>query len=214
MKVRLTATIAVAAIAVVAVPASARAARLAVSNACPVSGTKVGLAGSGFTPGATVRFGEDVSGRAVADAAGNIHATFTAAHVATLSPRRLRVTAHEAAHPRIAAGARFRVIRDVLLTNAPLQGAPRGKTTWVFVGFPARSPIYGHYRYRGRTVKNYRFGKPTGPCGTLTVRARRVPVPASRLHAGRWTIQLDQRRRYRTRGPKRIIPFRVFRRAM
>jgi hypothetical protein len=213
MKVRLTATIGAAVVAVVAAPASAHAARIALSNACPVSGAKVALAGSGFTPGATVRFGADVSGRTVADAAGNIRATFTAAHVATISPRRLRVTARDSAHPRIAAGARFRVIRDVLLTNAPLQGAPRGKTTWIFVGFPARRPIYGHYRYRGRTVKNYRFGRPHGACGTLTVRARRVPVPASRLHAGRWTIQLDQRRHFRTTGPKRIIPFRVFRRA-
>jgi len=67
------------------------------------------------------------------------------------------------------------------------------------------------YWKRGRTVKNYRFGMPAGPCGTLTVRARRVPVPAALLHSGTWTLQLDQRRHFRTTGPKRVIPFRVFR---
>ena len=215
MKVRLAATIAAAAVvAAVDAPASADAATLALSSPCPVSGAKVTLTGSGFTPGATVRFGQDVAGRTVADAAGKIAGTFTAAHVATLSPRTFRVTAREPAHRSVAAARRFRVIRDLLLTNAPLQGAPRGKTTWVFVGFRPGTAIYGHYRYRGRTVKNYRFGRPAGPCGTLTVRARRVPVAAGRLHAGTWTVQLDQRRHVRTRGPKRVIPFRVFRRTL
>jgi hypothetical protein len=209
MKARLVALI--AAPVALAVPASAGAAGIAVSSACPVSGAKVALSGSGFTPGATVRFGDDVSGRTVADAAGNIAASFTAAHVTTVSPRAFRVTATDGANPAIAAAAQFRVIRDSLLTNAPLGGAPRGKTTWVFVGFPARTAIYGHYRFRGRTVKNYRFGTPTGPCGTLTVRARRVPVSPALLHSGTWTLQLDQRRQFRTTGPKRVIPFRVFR---
>ena len=158
-----------------------------------------------------MRFGDDVSGSTVADAAGNIATTFTAARVTTVSPRAFRVTATDGANPAIAVAARFRVIRDSLLTNAPLGGAPRGKTTWVFVGFPAGTAIYGHYRFGGRTVKNYRFGMPAGPCGTLTVRARRVPVPAARLHSGTWTLQLDQRRHFRTTGPKRVIPFRVFR---
>jgi hypothetical protein len=195
----------------VVLPASAEAAAIAVSNACPVSGAKFAVSGSGFTPGATVRFGDDVSGSTVADAAGNIAATFTAARVRTVSPRAFRITATDGANPAIAAAARFRVIRDSLLTNAPLGGAPRGKTTWVFVGFAAGTAIYGHYRFGGRTMKDYRFGTPTGPCGTLTVRARRVPVPAARLHSGTWTLQLDQRPHFRTTGPKRVIPFRLFR---
>jgi hypothetical protein len=214
MKVQPAAAIAASAIAIVAAPASADAASVALSNPCPVSGAKLRLTGSGFTPRATVRFGDDVSGGTVADAAGNIAATFTAPHVATLSPGAFRVTAREPAHPSVAAARRFRVIRDLLLTNAPLRGAPRGKTTWVFVGFPGTTAIYGHYRHGGRTVKNYRFGRPAGPCGMLTVRARRVPVPASRLHPGAWTVQLDQRRHFRASGPKRVIPFRVFRRAL
>ena len=61
----------------------------------------------------------------------------------------------------------------MFVTNAPLSGRPRQKTTWHFSGFPSGTAIYGHYRSHGRTIKNYRFGKPTGPCGTLTVRARR-----------------------------------------
>ena len=62
-----------------------------------------------------------------------------------------------------------------------------------------------------RQVKNYRFGKPTGPCGTLSVRARRVPVSSSSLHSGTWTLQLDQRRHYQRSGARRVIRFRLFR---
>jgi hypothetical protein len=61
-------------------------------------------------------------------------------------------------------------------------------------------------------VKNYRFGRATGPCGTLTVRARRVPVSTSRLRTGTWRLQLDNRRTYRrTATPRRVVRFRIFR---
>jgi hypothetical protein len=59
--------------------------------------------------------------------------------------------------------------------------------------------------------KEYRFGKAAGPCGTLTVRARRVPIAAGRLHSGTWTLQLDQRRHYQRSGARRVIRFRLFR---
>ena len=104
MKARLVALI--AAPVALAVPATAGAAGIAVSSACPVSGAKVALSGSGFTPGATVRFGDDVSGSTVADAAGNIAATFTAARVTTVAPRAFRVTATDGANPAIAVAAR------------------------------------------------------------------------------------------------------------
>jgi hypothetical protein len=59
---------------------------------------------------------------------------------------------------------------------------------------------------------NFRFGRAQGPCGTLTVRARRVPVAASRLRTGVYRLQLDTRRTYdRTTSPRRVVRFRVFR---
>ena len=104
------------------------------------------------------------------------------------------------------------VIRDTLVSNAPVSGRPGETTTWRFAGFPvAGTAIYGHFRFHGRTIRNHRFGVPTGPCGALTVRARRVPIPAPRLRSGTWTLQLDQRRHYQPTGRHRVFRFRIFR---
>ena len=66
---------------------------------------------------------------------------------------------------------------------------------WSFSGFQDTSrPIYGHFRFGGKTRANYRFGKPTGPCGLLSKRAPGIPA---RSRAGTWTIQIDQNRAYK-----------------
>lgn len=209
MKLRIAAAAGVAA-ALVA-PGAAHASVIAVQGGCFVSGAPVPVTGSGFTPGATVSIGGGAFGSTVADAAGNFAATVSAPSVSTVAPRTIAITATDSAAPANASGIRFAVIARVFNTNAPLNGRPRQKTTWRFSGFPAGTAIYGHYRYGGRTMKNYRFGKPTGACGTLTVRARRMPLPSSRIRSGTWTLQLDQRRHYRRSGPRRVVRFRIIR---
>jgi hypothetical protein len=202
---------ALAAIAALAAPAAADAAGIAVQGACFVTGAPVPITGSGFTAGATVSIRGGAFGSTVADPSGNIAATLSAPVVSTVAPKTITISATDGANSANVAGARFPVIRRVFNTNAPLNGRPRQKTTWRFAGFPAGTAIYGHYRFRGRTMKNYRFGKPTGPCGTLSVRARRMPLPSSRIRRGTWTLQLDQRRHYRRSGARRVIRFRIFR---
>ena len=74
--------------------------------------------------------------------------------------------------------------------------SPQAKRTWKFSGLfqnPGK-PIYGHFRFGGKTRANYRFGKPTGPCGLLSKRAPGIPA---RSRAGTWTIQIDQNRAYK-----------------
>jgi hypothetical protein len=209
MKLRIAAAAGVAA-ALVA-PAAAHASVIAVQSGCFVSGAPVPVTGSGFTPGARVSIGGGAFGSTVADAAGNFAATVSAPPVNTVAPRTIAITATDGDAPANASGIRFPVIARVLNTNAPLSGRPRQKTTWRFSGFPAGTAIYGHYRFHGRTMKNYRFGKPTGPCGTLSVRARRMPMPSSRIRRGTWTLQLDQRRHYRRSGARRVVRFRIIR---
>jgi hypothetical protein len=209
MKVRLAA--AVAAASALAAPAAAEASAIAVHGACFVTGAPVSITGLGFTPGAPVSIGGEAFGSTVADASGNIAATVSAPSVGTIAPRTISITATDGANPANVAGARFPVIARTFNTNAPLNGRPREKTTWRFAGFPAGTAIYGHYRHHGRTIKNYRFGKPAGPCGTLTVGARRMPIPSSRIRRRTWTLQLDQRRRYRRSGARRVIRFRIVR---
>jgi hypothetical protein len=210
MKVRIAA--AATAAAALAVPATAHSATLAVQGACFVQGAAVPVVGASWQPGSFVSIGGGAFGSAQADGAGNITAQVSAPPVSTIAPQTVTITASDPTAPQFTASATFPVIRDVLFSNAPLSGRPRQKTTWRFVGFPVPgTAIYGHYRFHGRTVKNYRFGKPTGPCGALTVRARRVPIPASALRSGTWTLQLDQRRHYRSTGARRVIKFRIFR---
>ena len=211
MKVRCAAVL--AASAALAAPAAADASGIAVQGACFASGAPISITGFGFTAGAAVSIGGGAFGSTVADPSGNIAASVTAPPLSgnAIGPRTVAITATDSANPANVAGATVPVIRDLLASNAPISGRPRQKTTWRFAGFPPGTAIYGHYRYHGRTMKNYRFGKPTGPCGTLSVRARRVPVASSRLRSGTWTLQLDQRQHYRRSGARRVIRFRIFR---
>jgi hypothetical protein len=71
---------------------------------------------------------------------------------------------------------------------------PRTKRTWRFAGFPTGATIYGHFRYKGKTVANYRFGKASGPCGLLSTRARGIPV--RRIHTGTYNVQIDTNKTY------------------
>jgi hypothetical protein len=211
MKVPFAAALAVS--AALAAPAVAGAATLAPvpGPTCFVSGKPVALGGAQWAPGTAISITGGASGLATADAAGNIATSVTAPFVSTIAPKVITVTATGPA-PGFVASTQFPVIRDVVLSNAPVSGRPRQKTTWRFAGFPPGRNIYGHYRVDGRTMKNYRFGRATGPCGTLTVRARRVPLAASRLRTGTWRLQLDNRRTYRrSTTPRRVVRFRVFR---
>src|SRR4051794_21427230 len=209
MKLRFAAAVAVA--GTLAAAAAAHASGIAVHGACFVTRAPVSITGSGFTAGAPVSIGGGAFGSTGADASGHIAPTVSAPPVSTVPPRPISISAPDGATPANVAGAPFPVIRRIFNTNAPLNGRPRQKTTWRFAGFPPGTAIYGHYRFHGRTMKNYRFGKPTGPCGTLSVRARRVPVASSRLRSGTWTLQLDQRRHYRRSGARRVVRFRIFR---
>jgi hypothetical protein len=212
MKVRIAAAAAATATAALAAPGAAHGATLAVQGACFVQGAQVPVVGAQWLPGSFISIAGGASGSAQADGAGNIATQVVAPPVSTIAPQTVTITAADPAQPTFTAAASFPVIRDVLLSNAPISGRPRQKTTWRFVGFPVPgTAIYGHYRFHGRTIKNYRFGKPTGPCGALTVRARRMPIASSRIRSGTWTLQLDQRRHYRRTGLRRVVRFRVFR---
>ena len=82
--------------------------------------------------------------------------------------------------------------------------SPRAARTWKFSGLFQRpgKPIYGHFRHNGRTYANYRFGVPQGPCGTLK---RKAPgIPARRVPAGTWKVQVDFNKRYDPKATPRL----------
>jgi hypothetical protein len=104
------------------------------------------------------------------------------------------------------------VTRTRPASNAPVEGNPNAVTTWEFANFKPGRWIYGHFRFKGTTQRTIRFGRAgEAPCGQLSVRARRVPVP--RLHAGRWRLQIDQRKRYSIKTkPRFVVKFSLMRR--
>jgi hypothetical protein len=208
-------TVVLVAAGALAAPATAAAApALSLPSACLVSGQAVDVAGTGFGAGAQVALSGGLSASATADGFGAFKTTATAPVTTVLKPKSFSVNAADSADPSIAAPPlAFSVIRETLdgnYSNA-LTGAPRHTTTWRFAGFTAGQPIYGHFRKGGHTYRDFRFGVAKGVCGTLTTRAPRVPVTV--IRTGTWTLQMDQRRKFRTTTqPHRSIRFSLSRR--
>jgi hypothetical protein len=180
---------------------------------CYATGGEVTVTGTGFTAGATVSLGADVAGSGVADATGRVVIVTRAPAVPGVGPRTVSVSATDGANPANTAPAvTFRAVPQFLFGNysRAINGRPRQRTTWRFAGFQENRPIYGHFRLRGKTRRSYRFGVARGICGTLAVRARRVPVRVVR--PGLWTLQVDQSRRFSRRTEvRRVLTFRISR---
>jgi|SRR5919201_1659763 hypothetical protein len=201
--------LALASAGALAAPAPAQASSISVQGACVVSGRPVTVAGSGFTPNDSVTISGGAAGTAATNAAGTFTTQITAPDVTTIAPKMVTIDAREAANPANLGTATFPVVKDVFVSNVPISGRPSQQTTWRFAGFQPGKAIYGHFRLKGRTRRNYRFGPARGACGTLVVRARRVPV--RKVLAGTWTLQLDQSRSYSPKTPHRSFRFRIYR---
>jgi hypothetical protein len=186
-------------------------------NQCFIGGDTVPIEGSGFTAFAQVTITVN-QGRSVittADSAGQIR-TSVKAPAATgdaVAPRSFTVTATDGSNPgNVVPAISMFVTRTRPASNAPVEGNPNAVTTWEFANFKPGRWIYGHFRFKGTTQRTIRFGRAgEAPCGQLSVRARRVPVP--RLHAGRWRLQIDQRKRYSIKTkPRFVVKFSLMRR--
>ena len=192
-------------------PASAAAAQLAVKGSCFAARQHVVISGTAFTPGTPVAIAGDVTGAAQADSAGVFTTDITAPPVAELGPRLVRVTAVDRVNPANTASLQLKVVREAYGSNRPIAGRPGEIATWRFAGFARAQPIYAHFLLDGRSGGDYRFGVAEGDCGTLTVRAPRIPGVRA-LVPGRWTLKLDQRMTYRDTTPGSAVTFRIVRR--
>ncbi len=57
--------------------------------------------------------------------------------------------------------------------------------------------VYGHYVRAGKLRKTVTLGVPQGPCGTIDVRKRQIPI--TKPKTGRWTLQVDNQQAYSSR---------------
>jgi hypothetical protein len=86
------------------------------------------------------------------------------------------------------------------ITNLAMRVSPRRATPGQRVrfrgrGFTEPAPIFAHYLFGGREQKTVRLARrPTGPCGTFSVKRRLIPIDNARN--GRWVMQVDQKRAY------------------
>lgn len=195
---------------VLAVPATASAATLQAAATCAPGGADVPVTGTGFSPNATVNLsGNTGSGSVETDATGAFQTTIPAPTVSDFSTHTLTLSAVDGLNPAVTATTSFGVVKELFATNFPVNGRPSSTVRWQFAGFQPGKPIYGHYRYHGKTVRNYRFGVAKGVCGTLSVRARRLPAKSK---PGTWTVQFDQAKSYnRFTKPRRVASFTIIR---
>ena len=183
--------------AALAGPAAAQAASLKTDFPCYIEQTPMTVRGTGYAADTAISVsGEQIFASARTDGGGAFSTNLKAPIFPTVSPgsKRYTVTAAERDNPSSTASVSFRVANFAFATT---QGSrsPKAKRRWTFSGFSPGRAIYGHFRYKGRTRGTYRFGTAGGACGELTRTAAGIPVKG-RIPAGKWIVQVDQRKRY------------------
>ena len=170
-------------------------------GSCFDSGAQLVSSGRGFTPDLAVEMAvrasdgaESGGGSALTDGDGSFFD-----HDVSLPdydrfvPRTVTVSATDQVDA--ARSTSFSVQQVKHGVDFPLQSGRSSATAqWRFAGFPTGAPVYGHYRTANRTVKTVKFGTAQGPCGTLSVRARRIPVKAK--PGTSWYLQVDSKPRF------------------
>lgn len=196
--------------------ASAGAATLTADQACYVQKSRVQLTGLGFGADDMIFVqGNQVFQSGPADVGGGFLVTFAAPLTGTIKPgsKAFRITATDQV-TQVSASVEIRVAVATFGTSLGFASATKPRQ-WTFSGMfqhPGK-PIYGHFRFKGKTYSDHRFGVPTGPCGELKVKA--PLIPGTRARAGTWTVQVDFERRYRaTTKPRLTGKATVFRTAL
>jgi hypothetical protein len=182
-----------------ALPAGASAAAATLDRSCYVSGQPGTLSGSGFAPNAMVSLvNADLGARKVTtDATGSFTIQFSPPDGGSLArpgSKAFTITATEDANPASTATAASRIAPLEFATSKG-QKSPKAKRAWYFSGFVTGKNIYGHFRFKGRTRGNFRFGRAAGPCGEYRRRAPGIAVKGG-VPTGSWRVQVDHKPTY------------------
>jgi hypothetical protein len=175
-----------------------QAGTVTLDRACYVENDTMTATGSGFAPNTDLTLsGDGTFATATTDANGNFSVPVPAPINPTIDAKTSSI-ANYTLNVENFNDATQNTSVDYQVTNFTLdrgkKSDPRAKRTWAFAGFPSGSTIYGHFRFKGKTVSNYRFGRATGPCGMLKTTARGIPV--SRVHVGKYLVQIDTNKHY------------------
>jgi hypothetical protein len=192
--------------------AQASAASIAVGQACVVNanpgvGSQMTVTGTGFTPGDTIDLQTTTGGAygtTTADPTGNISAQLAGPILSTIGPGMasftMTATDEDTALPT-APSTTFDVANLAVSTN-PAEAKPTKRVTWSFSGFIGGAEIYAHYLHDKKVVARTKFGRASGPCGTL--KTKKVFFPGKPKYDS-YQVQVDDAARYSARSLPHLI---------
>jgi hypothetical protein len=152
----------------------------------------------GFTPGAKADV--SIDGAVLADdvtvlADGTVSGEVTAPYQES-GERPFTLTVTETDRPSNTVSAASRVTA-LAMRLKPRKAKPSKKVRFIGRGFTDGTMVYGHYVRAGSLRKTVELGPPQGPCGTIDVKRRQIPI--RRPKTGRWRLQVDNQPVYSTR---------------
>jgi hypothetical protein len=193
-----------------ALAAQSSAAQIALNAGCylntPSSTAKMTIGGSGFAPSTSISIKGRVSATVTTDTAGNFVTTLKAPNdTSKPGARKFTVTASGAdatGQPATVSTTGHYSLAGLALSDTVVGFSTR--ITYYFGGFRSGKQIYGHYFIGKRLTGRKRFGKATGPCGTLKAKATGYPI--SRAQPDKWTVFYDNVKTF----SKNAIPTYVY----
>jgi hypothetical protein len=180
---------------VLALPAASSAATLSVSpvKACYRSGEQFSMSGTGFTPNAPVNVaanGATLTGSPLgADAAGSITSSLTLGQ--NRSQQRKTLVATDVTNPALTASVSL-LVSAVSVTVRPNNGAAGRRVRVSARGFTTGRTLYAHISRKGRTLRNHKIARLSGPCRTGSKRKR---LFAMNTPSGTYKVQFDTKRK-------------------
>jgi hypothetical protein len=190
--------------------AQSSAAAIALNASCYLntssSTARMTIGGSGFAPSSSVVITGRMSATVTTDAAGNFVTTAKAPND-TRKPGARKFTVTATGTDATGLTVKSSTTGHYSLAGLALSDTVVGfstRITYYFGGFRSGKQIYGHYFIGKRLTGRKRFGKATGPCGTLKAKATGYPI--SRAQPDKWTVFYDNVKKF----SKNAIPTYIY----
>lgn len=202
------------ALALVVAPAASAAGTVATGQGCYVAQkgkpVDVDVTGSGFTPGeevfAQVPAPGGLAGYATATVApdGTISATIEDIFPGGIEPiaEPETVQIKGVLSQQILAESPFQITNLGVKTEPPTAAFSK-VVKYTFAGFSPEKPIFGHYFSHNKLALTYKFGKATGPCGTLTTKAKLFPGHGPKT--AKYKVQFDDSKKVNPKANPKIV---------
>jgi hypothetical protein len=197
-----------------AAPAIASAATVETGRGCYVAkgneGVDVDVTGSGFTPGEEVFAQVPAPGGlgAVDDTTvapdGTINVTVEGLYPESIEPvaEKEMMQIKGILSGQILAEVPFQVT-NLAVKTVPPTGSYHKVVTYIFAGFRPHKPIFGHFFRGGKLVVTHKFGKATGPCGTLSAKSKLFP--GNGPSDAKYKVQFDDSKKVNPKAKPKIV---------